>query len=161
MSIRSTSSSLFNLRAGWQRFPGAQHPPARGVFDPASLGFSRRQSSHSSAAHDTSRCFDFDTIDGHRRQSRRHDRSQHLLDSADLYARLAAPIRSARDTTCDSTEESASTSSGRRASTCSETAPRLRALRTTQAALNSARTFASLLLGLPTGGQLDRQWRRG
>ncbi len=57
----ASSSSLFNLRAGWQRFQEPNIRQHEGLFDPASLGFSSAVVSQFGGAQYFPR-FDFDTL---------------------------------------------------------------------------------------------------
>ena len=127
----------------------------KGIVDPASLGFPpavtgalRRRAVF--PARSTS------ADSRHRRQPRRQRPPQHLLVPADLHAAGGQPCDPGRIRLCACTRSSARTRAGRRR--VPVPAANYTRRRTTRR-ISSARTFASFLLGQPTGG-IDRPQRR-
>ena len=110
-------ASLWDIRAGWQRFQEPNVRQHEGLFDPASLGFSP------SGRRPVRRRAVFPALrlrhdQRHRRQPRRQHQRTRIYSFQPTYTRIMGrPLACAPATTCGSTTSSAPIRTGRPAST--------------------------------------------
>ena len=95
-------ASLFNLRAGWQRFDEPNIRQHEGSFDPTSLGFSQSTNALFGGARYFP-LFDFASLSDIGDNLGGTTLPQHLLGATDVHAGSGAVIRFAPVTTCVST----------------------------------------------------------
>ena len=146
-----SNSTLLNLRGGWSRFGEPSIRQHQGLFDPANLGFSPQTAALFGENQYVPR-FDLDAYSDLGESSPAARPARSTRSSRPRRASWAI-TRSGPATTSASTRKRASRASTPPASTCSAATSRARS---TSRPSSVGQDLASMLLGIPTGGRIDR-----